>query len=149
MTEFLSFFPLISPSSSTAISLSFCPSLSLKMLPPSPSFLCFSSPSHSSTFLNFSQPLCLTLSSPSLHYLFSFLPSIPPSSYSTPAAAALPPRGREADPVLERQAYLDGEDGPGTGQGATYLRHPHLHPSHHLPVLQASAQRPVSPGHAV
>lgn len=74
----------------------------------------------------------------SLHLLFSFRP-----------AAAAPSGGGEEDPVLERQAYLDGEDGAGTGQGAAHLRHSHLHSPHHLPVLQASAQGSLSPGHAV
>lgn len=51
---------------------------------------------------------------------FLILPNSPPSSlffspsFQTPAAE-VPSGGGEADPVLERQAYLDGKDGAGTG----------------------------------
>ncbi len=78
-----------------------------------------------------------------LSFLFS------PPSLQLFAAAEVPPGGGEADPLLERQAYLDGEDGAGTGQSATHLCHSHIHSSHYLPVLQASAQGALSPGHAV
>lgn len=66
-----------------------------------------------------------------------------------PLAAEVSSGGGEKDPVLERQAYLDGEDGAGTGESAAHFRHSHLHSSHHLPVLQTPAQGSLSPGHAV
>lgn len=64
--------------------------------------------------------------------------------------ATAPPSGsREADPILQRSAHLDGEDGAGEGESASYFCHPHVHTPHHMPVLQTPAQRPVPPGHAV
>lgn len=86
---------------------------------------------------------------------FLILPNVPllSSLFFSPrpltSAAEVPSGGREADPVLERQAHLDGEDGAGTGQGAAHLRHSHLHSAHNLPVLQAVAQGSLSSGHAV
>lgn len=70
-------------------------------------------------------------------------------SFFNCSAAEVPPGGGQADPLLERQAHLDGEDGAGAGQGAPHLRHSHVHSSHHLPILQEAAQGSVSPGHAV
>lgn len=86
-------FPLISFSSRFCHIIIHCHSLSLKY-----SLLYFSLHLfHAHVFLLF-----LT----SLHFLLVVLPN---------PAAEVPPGGREADLVLERQAHLDGEDGAGAG----------------------------------
>lgn len=68
----------------------------------------------------------------------------PPLFFTAP-----PPGRREAQLPPERPSHLDGEDGPGSGQSPSHLLRPHLHPSHHLPVLQASAEGPLPSGDAV